>query len=105
MKWLTLQLIKQNSRIDGNEEDNILTLYGNSAEQQVLNDTARTYEELVEMGGGDVPVDIVHASLMLADFAYQQRSPVDRLQWYQVPYTYDKLIRPYMRLADRHKTE
>ena len=105
MKWLTLQLIKQNSRIDGNEEDNILTLYGNSAEQQVLNDTARTYEELVEMGGGEVPVDIVHASLMLTDFAYQQRSPVDRLQWYQVPYTYDKLIRPYMRLADGHKTE
>lgn len=105
MKWLTLQLIKQNSRIDGNEEDDILKLYGNSAEQQVLNDTARTYEELVELGGGEVPVDIVHASLMLADFAYQQRSPADRLQWYQVPYTYDKLIRPYMRLADRHKTE
>ena len=101
LKWLTLELIKANSRIDGNEEDDLLTLYGESAEQQVLNDTGRTYAELVELGGGtSVPPDIKYASLMLADFAYQQRSPVDKMQWHVVPYTYERLIKPYVKLAD-----
>lgn len=102
MKWLTLELIKQNSRIDGNAEDGLLTLYGESAETQVLNDTGRTFEELLELGGGeDVPADIKHASLMLADFAYMQRTPVDKMAWYVVPYTYERLVKPYIRLADR----
>ena len=48
MKWLTLELIKQNSRIRGNNEDTILELYGNSAEDQVLDDIGRTYEELMQ---------------------------------------------------------
>ena len=106
MKWLTLKLIKANSRIDTDYDDELLVAYGDSAEQQVLNDTRRTHEELVAMGeDGKVPADILHASLMLADFAYRQRCMVDQLQWYNVPYTYDKLIKPYVRLTDRTQPE
>lgn len=94
-------MIKKNSRIDGDSEDSIIDIYGESAEQQVLNDTMRTHEELVEMGGGKVPAPIVHASLMLADFAYRQKSPADSLNWSVVPYTYERLIKPYMRLANK----
>ena len=36
MRWLSLELIKLNSRIDTDYEDELLTIYGNSAEQQVL---------------------------------------------------------------------
>lgn len=101
MKWLTLELIKHNSRIDGNDEDDLLQIWGGSAEEQVLEDTGRTFEELKEMGGGEnVPKAIMHASLMLADFAYIQRSPVDRMNWSVVPYTYERIIKPYIKLAD-----
>ena len=45
MKWLTLELIKQNSRIRGNNEDTILELYANSAEEQVLSTLKRLAEQ------------------------------------------------------------
>ena len=100
MKWLTLKLIKLNSRIDGNEEDELLELYGESAEEQVLADTRRTYDELVAMGGGEkVPASITRAALMLADQAYIQRCTIDRIQWSLVPYAYEKCIKIYKRLA------
>ena len=104
MKWLTLTLIKANSRIETNEEDDLITLYGNSAERQVLNDTGRTVDELKAMNEDDttkVPDDIIHASLMLADFAYRQRSPVDTMNWAVVPYTYERIIKPYVRLTNK----
>ena len=104
MKWLNLNLIKKNSRIEVDDEDALLDIYGESAEQQVLNDTGRTYEELVEMCGGTFPVDLVHASLLLTDAAYNQRSAVDKINWYVVPYGYERKIKPYVRLADREAT-
>lgn len=100
MKWLTLELIKQNSRIRGNSEDEILTLYGDSAEEQVLDDIGRTYEELIAWQGA-VPVKLKHAALMLVDFAYRQKTPVDTLNWSVVPLTYEHLIKNFIRLADR----
>ena len=99
MKWLTRELIKKNSRIEVDDEDDLIDDWGESAEQQVLNDTDRTYEELVEMGGGTFPTDLVHASLLLADTAYNQRSAVDKMQWYDLPYGYERLVKPYMRLS------
>lgn len=98
MKWLTLAYIKEHSRLDYNIEDDLLTIYAESAEDQVLNDIGRSYVELLEWKG-EVPKAIIHASLMLVDFAYEQRSPVDKINWSVVPYTYERLIKPYIRLA------
>lgn len=100
MKWLTLPLIKQNSRIVGDSENTILELYGDSAEEQVLADIGRTYEELIEWQGA-VPSKIIHASLMLVDFAYRQKSPVDTLNWSVVPLTYEHAIKSFIRLASK----
>lgn len=100
MKWLTLEYIKEHSRIDYDIEDDLLELYADSAEKQVLNDLGMPYSELL-ITNGSVPKDIVHASLMLVDFAYLQRSPVDKISWSVVPYTYEMLIKPYIRLASR----
>ena len=36
MKYLTLELIKSHVRIDGNYEDALLQLYGESAEETVM---------------------------------------------------------------------
>ena len=106
MKWLTLDYIKQHSRIDFDCEDALLELYGESAEETVLDITRRTYEEIVEKWGTKdkhVPAKIIHASLLLVELSYNNRSPVSQMNLYTVPYAFDMLIKPYMKLADEYK--
>lgn len=102
MKWLTLTRIKAQCRIeqDFTEEDELLEMYGESAEETVLNALGRSYTDLFEVYGR-VPLPVVHASLMLVDLSYQNRSPISSQNMYQVPYTFDLLLKPYMRLADK----
>lgn len=97
MKWLTIDYIKAHSRIDFDCEDTLLELYGSAAEDTVLNDCNTTYEDVVEEYG-DIPPALVQASLMLVDLSYTQRSPVSTQSLYTVPYTFDALIKPYMKL-------
>lgn len=106
MKWLEIDYIKQHSRIDYDCEDALLELYAESAEEMVLNTLGRTYEDLLENFGIDqpdgskhVPAAIVQASLMLVDSSYSNRSPISPTNMYQVPYTYDFLVKPYMKLT------
>ena len=98
MKWLTLGKIKQNSRIDGNDEDERLTSWGNAAERTVLNYLNRSYQDIVDIYGG-MPEDVVNATLMLVDIWYHHRSPAEPVNMSVIPYTFDMLIKPYMRLA------
>lgn len=106
MKWLKIDYIKQHSRIDYDCEDALLELYAESAEEMVLNTLRRTYEDLLENFGIDqpdgskhVPAAIVQASLMLVDSSYTNRSPISPTNMYQVPYTFDFLVKPYMKLT------
>ena len=100
MKWLSLPLIKSHSRIEYDCEDELLELYGEAAEETILNICSRTYEELKAMGTDNkMPAPIIQASLMLVDHSYQQRSPVSSLNMASVPYTFDTLIKPYMKLC------
>jgi uncharacterized phage protein (predicted DNA packaging) len=100
MKWLTLERIKQQLRIepDFTDEDELLEEYGESAEEVLLNYLNRTYEDVFEVYGR-VPAPLRHAALMLVDTSYQYRSPVSAQNMSLVPYTFDLLIKPYMRLA------
>ena len=104
MKWLTLNTIKAQLRIDSSFtlEDDLLTLYGDSAEDTVLNTIGRSYTEVVETYG-EVPVALKHASLLLVDLSYQQRSPVSMQNMYVVPYTFDIMLKPYVRLANSNE--
>ncbi len=107
MKWLTLDYIKQHSRIDFDCEDALLELYGESAEETVLSITRRTYKEIVEKWGTEnkpVPARIIHASLLLVELSYTQRSPVSQSNMYTVPYGFDLMIKPYMRLTGDDST-
>ena len=106
MKWLTLEKIKQQCRIEADftMEDTLLTGYGNSAESTVLNHLNRTYYDLTEQYGevnAATPAwsDIINASLMLVDVWYQHRSPIESVSLSMVPYTFDLLIKPYIKLA------
>ena len=102
MKWLTIDYIKQHSRIDFDCEDAVLQLYGEAAEETVMKIIGRNYDEIVEKFGTDdkpVPAALIHASLMLVDLAYQQRSPISTQNMYTVPYAFDMLVKPYMKLT------
>lgn len=95
MKYLTLNYIKAHSRIDYDCEDTLLTMYAESAEESVLNYLNRSYEDLVATYG-EVPVPVLHATLMLVDIAYQMRNPVTPNSMSVVPYTFDMLVKPYV---------
>lgn len=101
MKWLTLEKIKAQLRIDQSFtlEDEILTMYGESAEASVLDIIRRSYTEVMEKYG-TVPTPLVHASLMLVDLSYKERGAVSSQNLYQVPYAVDFKLKPYMKLSD-----
>ena len=98
MKWLTIDWIKQHSRICADGEEELLELYGNDAEQTVLNLIRRDYTDLLETYG-EVPAPLYMAALMLVEVDYNYRSPDAMNNLYQVKYGFDQKIKPYMRLA------
>ena len=98
MKWLTIDYIKQHSRLDFSDEDSVLDLYGSAAEETVLNYLNRTYQELLEQYG-EVPAPIRQATLLLVDHSYTQRSPASAQNMSIVPYSFDILVKPFMRLT------
>ena len=108
MKWLTIEYIKKHSRIDYDCEDDLLELYGNAAEDMVMHTIRRNYDEIVEKFGTDdapVPAALIQASLILVDTSYMQRTAVSPAQLYTVPYTFEFLVKPYMRLAGNDEPE
>ena len=100
MKWLTIEDIKKQLRIEPGftDEDMLLESYGEAAEETLLNYLNRPYLDIIEHYG-KVPLPLVQASLMLVDVSYQHRSPVSVTNISLVPYTFDLLVKPYMRLA------
>ena len=100
MKFLTFDQIKAQLRLDdeqAEEERDILELYGESAEDAVLSLVRRNMANLVETYGR-IPKQIVQATLMLVAISYQHREPASQQNMYAVPYTFDLLIKSYMRL-------
>ena len=99
MKWLTLEWIKKHSRIDFDCEDDLLELYGEDAEQTILNLIGRSFDDLIETYG-EVPKPLYVAALMLVEVSYTQRAPITQTNLYTVPYAFDMKVKPYMKLAD-----
>lgn len=100
MKFLTLEQIKAQCRIedDFTLEDSKLTLYGDSAEQVIFNMCQRPYEDFIETYGA-IPQDVVHAALLLVTASYEHNAAVSMQNLSMVPYGFDMLIKPYMRLT------
>ena len=48
---------------------------------------------------GKIPAPLMQAGLMLVDNSYLQRSPASSLNMSAVPYTFDLLVKPYMKLT------
>ena len=103
MKFITFEQIKQQLRLDKEQADmehDMLCDYGESAEETVLNTLNTTMEDIIEQYGR-VPKPIVHATLMLVDNAYKERSPISPQNMSSVPYSFDLMLKPYMRLTNR----
>ena len=101
MKFLTFDQIKAQLRLDDEqalEEHDLLELYGEAAEDMVLNTMNRTMEDIIEQYGV-VPKALVQAGLMLVAQSYQHREPASPQNLYTVPYAFDLLVKPYKRLT------
>jgi len=101
MKFLTFDQIKAQLRLDDQQaldEHDLLDLYGDAAEDMVLNTLNRTMEDIVEQYG-TVPKALVQAGLMLVAQSYQHREPASPQNLYAVPYAFDLLLKPYMKLT------
>ena len=102
MKYLTFDQIKAQLRLDDEQaemEQNLLEMYGESAEETVLNLLNRSMEDIMEQYG-TVPKPLMHATLMLVDNAYKERSPISPQSMSAVPYAFDMMLKPYMRLTN-----
>ena len=97
MKFLTLELIKDHLRIDGVNEDKLLEFYGGSVEETLFNTIGVTYEQFIDEVG-EMPESLVNAALMLVDARYQYRGPGDKIPLSIIPYGFDILVKPYVRL-------
>jgi hypothetical protein len=101
MKFLTFDQIKAQLRLDdeqAQEEHELLEMYGEAAEDTVLNLCNRTITNIYEQYG-TVPKALVQAGLMLVAQSYQHREPASPQNLYAVPYAFDLLLKPYMRLT------
>ncbi len=100
MKWLTIDWIKQHSRIDFDGEDKLLELYGSAAEQGLLRVMNRSWEDVCEnLSEDDIKGPLTIAGLLLTEHLYTHRGPTENVQAYQIPYSVDYYIKPYMKLA------
>lgn len=101
MALVSLELFKQHVRADDfSDDDSYLQHCIDSATAQVLNMTNRTEAELTEMGGGEFPVSLVHAILLLGGHYYNQRESDSNLQFHSVPNGLEALVKPFRKLAN-----
>lgn len=104
MEFLTFDQIKAQLRLDDTQaeaERTLLEMYGTAAEELVLDLIRRTKEELLEEYDGEMPKRIIQAALIIVAQSYQHREVTSPQNMSIVPYTFDLLIKPFMRLADK----
>ena len=87
MKWLTLEQIKAQCRIeqDFHDEDELLEECGEGAEDSLLALLGRSFEDLIETYG-KVPAPIRRASKLLAAGSYKDREAYSAQNLSAIPY-------------------
>jgi len=98
MKYLTIEQVKKQLRLDFDCEDDLLELYGGGAEEAVLYLCNRTYENLVGTYGC-VPDPIRQVTLEIVTLSYDQRSPAGRDNLSAVPYNFDLMVKEFIALT------
>ena len=101
MKYLTFEQIKAQLRLDDQQaerERDLLEMYGEAAEETALDVIRRSLIDVLLTYNG-IPKRLVQASLLLVGQSYQHREPASAQKMYAVPYSFDLLLKPVMRLA------
>ncbi len=99
MTYTPLSRLKSHVRADDFEDDDAyLASLLEVAESAVIRRTNRPVEDLIGMGGGQFPVELTHAVLLLAGEWYAQREAAASGERRPVPFGVDALIKPFSRL-------
>lgn len=99
MKFLTIDDIKQQLRLDFDCDDALLELYGTAAEDTILDLCRRTYENLLDVYG-TVPSKLRQAALLLTDHLYTNRSVTSPNNLSVTIYGFDLMVKPFMCLTE-----
>lgn len=101
MKYITFEQIKQQLRL-GDEQAELertrLEGMAMAAEEAVLAIMRRSLIDVILTYNG-LPQRLVQVTLLLVDEWYQHRSPVEQGQLSPVPYAFDFMLKPMMRLS------
>lgn len=101
MSVICLELFKKHVRADDfADDDPYLEHLLDTAQETVLTATRRPLAELLDLGGGDLPVPLRHAVMMLAAHWYNQRESTAGVQMHQVPDSFQALVKPFVKLVD-----
>ena len=101
MKYLTFEQIKQQLRLsDEQAEMERIRLEGmaEAAEDAVLTIIRRPLRNVKQVYG-HVPQKLIQVTLLLVDDWYQHRGTVENFSMSAVPYAFDFMLKPMMRLA------
>lgn len=101
MKFLTFNQIKAQLRLDDEQAQNertLLEMYGDAAEDAVLTIIRRPLYNVKQVYG-HVPKKLVQVTLLLVDEWYQHRASAEPGTLSPVPYAFDFMLKPMMRLA------
>lgn len=101
MKYLTFEQIKAQLRLDDEQaelERTLLEMYGDAAEDAVLTIIRRPLRNVKQVYG-HVPKKLILVTLLLVDEWYQHRAPAEPGSLSPVPYAFDLMLKPMMRLA------
>lgn len=104
LQAVTMEELKMQMRVDFDEEDEIISLYGLAAQNTVFNMIRRGYSECLD-GTGKVYAPVRAAILILAAHLYKNREPVASVAQNAVPYSISVLVKPYTKLSRREDVE
>lgn len=104
LRVVTLDDLKGQMRIDFEEDDAQILIYGIAAEDAIINMTRRSIDELIQenkrrSGIEDFPKMLYVAILILAAQLYKYREPVSGINQVTVPYTLEFMVKPWIRLV------
>jgi len=101
MKYLTFEEIKAQLRLDDEQaelEKDLLEDYGEAAEDAVLTIIRRPLRNVKQVYG-HVPRKLIQVTLLLVDDWYQHRGTTENFSMSTVPYAFDFMLKPMMRLS------
>jgi len=104
MNVLTLESCKAQCRIEGDDEDDLLTIYAEAAEETIFTRINRTYDECIEEYS-EMPAPLKYCMLVLVAQMYKYRELTTQDAINRVPGTFWDQLLPYIKLTNTTDNE